>query len=238
MSKLTKDDLLALRAVNFRFVTMSAETILGWFEVLDAGWLYQGDPDPAKPHAELTSGKCSNGYFDCRRVLCYPNLSEILAISLFNKLKISGIRPQAVVGSPYSAITFSYEVARQFGIPHFFAEKDPADPKGKAMVWKGEIPGGSKVLQVEELITTLGTTQAVRQAVVEKNPEPITVLTIVGTCIYRPDKLTADLGDRQIIALVGKEVSVWDPEQCPYCKVGSPRVRPRGNWTQLVGRTV
>jgi len=236
MNKLTREELLGLKPCNFQFADVPAETILGWFEALDAGWIYQGDPDPVKPHAELTSGKCSNGYFDCRKVLCYPNLSEILAMQLVKKLKLLIVNPDVILGSPYSAITFSYEIARQFSIPHFFAEKDPADPKGKAMIWKGEILGGSKVLQVEELITTLGTAQAVRQAVVEKNPEPITILTIVGTCIHRPDKLPADLGDRQVVALVEKEVSAWDPEQCPYCKVGSLRVRPRGNWAQLVGK--
>ncbi len=236
MANIAKEKLLSLKPCNFQFIDVSPETILYWFEVLDAGWIYHGDPDSAKPHAELTSGKCSNGYFNCRKVMCYPRLAEILAVQLYRKL-ITLLAPDLIViGSAYSAITFSYEVARAFGAPHFFVEKDPADPKGKKMIFKEEISGSSRVLQIEELITTMGTTQAVRKAVFEKNPEPIIILKIVGTCIHRPEKLPADLGDRQVVALVEKEISTWDPEQCPYCKVGSPRVRPKGNWAQLVGR--
>lgn len=39
------------------------EKVLGWFEKFDAVWMHNGDL--RKPHAELTSGKCSNGFFDC-----------------------------------------------------------------------------------------------------------------------------------------------------------------------------
>jgi hypothetical protein len=53
------------------------ETILTWLDWADAVWMHDGDPE--KPHAELTSDLCSNGFFDCMRVLCLPNVNEILA---------------------------------------------------------------------------------------------------------------------------------------------------------------
>lgn len=236
MAELTKKDLLRFRKEDFRFSCLTGVMVLEWFKILDAGWIYQGDPDPAKPHAELTSEKCSNGFFDCRRVLCYPNLAEIMAVQLVRNFSLPVPRVDAVIGSPYSAITFSYEVARYLGVPHFFTEKDPADPKGKAMVWKGELPGGSIVLQVEELITTLGTAMAVREAVISKNPDPVAFLNYIGTCVHRPDKLPADLARCVVVSLVERQVSAWSPEDCPYCKVGSRRVRPRGNWAKLIGK--
>lgn len=233
----SREQLLALRPWGFFSTDIPPEEIISWFKVLDAGWLYQGEPDPSKPHAELASGLCSNGYFNCRKVMCYPNLLEILAIQMVRRLKAVACRmPDAIVGSPYSAITLSYEVARAFGVPHFFAEKDPQDPSGKKMVWKEEIPADHWVLQVEELITTMGTTEAVQRAVIEKNSKPVIFLPEVVTCIHRPSQLPANTGERKVVALVERQVSAWKPEECPYCKVGSPRVKPKANWAQLVGR--
>ena len=48
-------------------VIIPQDEILTWFDLLDAAWIHNGDPK--NPHAELTSGWCSNGFFDCLRVL-------------------------------------------------------------------------------------------------------------------------------------------------------------------------
>ncbi len=135
---------------------LSAKEILFWFDICDAGWMHDGDPK--KPHAELTSGKCSNGFFDCMRVLCYPNLRKILAHQLILRLKfhqhLSNDQVDWVIGSSYAAITFSGEVAYGFKAIHGFTEKDPSDPKKQ--VWRRMmIPEGASVLQVEELIKPL-----------------------------------------------------------------------------------
>ncbi len=216
--------------------SLSPEKILHWFDVLDAGWIHDGDPK--KPHAELTSGKCSNGFFDCLRVLRHPNLNEILARQLTQKLKADGIEEvDWVIGSPYAAITFSHEVAKALGAVHGFAEKDPTDPKGKKMVWRRmTIPEGAIVLQVEELITTSGTFQEVRRAVGEGNSESVEILPVVGALIHRPSKLPADYDDTKVVALVEKEVWAVEPKECPLCREGSRRLRPKSNWKELTGK--
>lgn len=212
------------------------DEILYWFDLCDAAWVHDGDPK--KPHAELTSGMCSNGFFDCMRVLKHPNLTEILAKQLTNKMVDQEIsKPDWVVGSAYAAITFSYEVAKALGAIHGFVEKDSADPKGKKMLWaRMKIPTGAKVLQIEELITTSGTMTEVRRAVEEGNGETINFLPIVGALVHRPPKLPADYGDRKVVALIEKEVWAIDPKDCPLCKAGSPRYRPKTHWAELTGK--
>jgi len=59
------------------------------FKEKRACWIHSGDP--AEPHVELSSGLCSNAYFNCSRVLCDPILVEELARLLGNKLKQAGI---------------------------------------------------------------------------------------------------------------------------------------------------
>lgn len=233
-----KIDLLQLDPRDYEDKILTPEEILSWFEAENAAWIHDGDPQ--KPHAELTSGMCSNGFFDCLRVLKYPNLTEILARQLVRKIKINGMSRQQVdwvVGSAYAAITFSYEVARVLGAIHGFVEKDPTDPKGKRMLWQRmKIPAGAWVRQAEDLITTSGTIQEVRRAIEEGNGEPVNFLPIVGALVHRPPKLPADYGAGKVIALIEKEIWAVESRDCPLCKVGSPRYRPKTHWKELTGK--
>lgn len=216
---------------------MTEQEILALYERENAVWFFNYDGDPKAPHAELTSGLCSDGYVNSAPVLSNPETVRLLAHQLHLKLHARNIRKvDWVIGSAYGAITFSYEVARQLGAWHGFVEKDAAN--SKKMVWgRLVIPGWADVLQCEELITTLGTTMEMRRAVEEGNAEPIRWLPDVATAIYRPEKLQGGLID--VIALVRREVKTWKPEECPLCAQGSEKLRPRQtqeNWARLTGK--
>lgn len=235
---MTMKELLELRPRDFTQIPPEEE-ILSWFALCDAVWIHDGNP--TKPHAELTSGMCSNGFFDCLRILCHPNLNEILANALTLKLVKQCLskydRVDWVIGSPYAAITFSYEAAKQLEATHMFVEKDPADPKGKKMLWKRlTIPEGATVLQIEELITTSGTMQEVRRAVEEGNEAPVNFLPVVGALVHRPPKLPVDYGERRVVPVIEKAIWAVPPEECPLCKAGSPRYRPKTHWKELTGK--
>ena len=210
--------------------------ILEWFEKCNGAWIHDGNPK--NPHAKLSSGKCSNAFFECQVVLEHPNLNEILACQLWKKLVKSGIKKvDWVIGSPYAAITFSYEIAKTFGATHGFAEKDPSDPSGKKMVWRRRtIPEGAVVLQIEELVTTSNTFREVERAIREGNKYPVDIISTVGVLVHRPPKLPTDYGDRKVVALVEKEVWAVDSSECSLCKAGSERVRPKANWEKLTGK--
>ena len=234
MSKI--ESLLTIEPDAYQNEILEEADILEWFEQCDAFWMHSGDP--LLPHAELTSGLCSNGFFDCLRVLSFPNLAEILAWQLGQKiLNWDRAVVDWVVGSAYAAITFSHEAAKFFEAQHGFVEKDPTDPKSKKMVWKRrEIPEGASVLQVEELVTTSGTLKEVRRAITEGNGQPVDFSPIVGALVHRPPKLPADyseFGVEKVVALVEKEIWAVRPEDCPLCKAGSKRLRPKTNWKEL-----
>ncbi len=246
MKGLTVNDLMYYNPGDFDDTILTQEEMLGWFEATDAYWLHDGDPK--KPHAELVSGLCSNGYFFCPRILKLPNINEILAQQLGSVLDRLGVREKGVtwvVGSAYSAITFSYEVAKALGpgVCHGNTEKDPENPKKQ--VWKRlTIPERATVLQVEELITTSKTFRLVREAIRKGNKEYVNFLPIVGTLVHRPPKLPIgyeidDEGKKvklQIVPLIEKEVWAVDPSECPLCKAGSKRLRPKTHWKELTGK--
>lgn len=218
-----------------------SKDIISWFENEDALWRYQGEPSPERPHAELSSGLCSNGFIDCQRVLCYPNIAEILGNQLAWEIKVfmrdaKIDKIDYVVSAPYAGITFGHEVAKALEAKFLFAEKDPSDPRGKKMLWQRvAMPEGSRVLQVDELITTTSTIKEVREAIEKGNPGPITFVPFVATLVYRPESLKIE-PETEIISLIRQEIQNFEPSQCPYCAAGSPRVRPKKNWEQLTGK--
>ncbi len=234
-------EIIGLNPRAFDTKVLTEEEILHLFNLCGAFWFHDGDPK--KSHAELTSGMCSNGYVNCPEVLKHPNLNEILALQLVRLLlRENGIgKVDWLIGSAYADITFSYEVAKALGAIHGFTEKDPINPEKKRMLWKRmTIPAKAKVLQVEELITTSGTFKEVRRAVREGNSEPVNFLPIVGVLVHRPPKLPIDyeIDDEKIkvISLVEKEMWAVDPSECPLCKAGSPRYRPKSHWKELTGK--
>lgn len=241
---------ISLSKVNpdlFRNQVLAPEIILSWLRDQDAFWRYEGEPCAEKPHAKLSSGKCSNAFFDTLRMLRFPNISEILADQLAQK-----IRPALqnyfgrkdldevdlwVASSAYAAITIGHDVARELGATFMFAEKDCSDPKGKKMTWQRmEIPAGAYVLQIEELITTSDTFREVRRAIQEGTEGMVLFLPFVGTIIHRPEKMLRNYNGTQVFALVEMQVSTYNPEDCIYCAAGSKALKPKKNWKELTGR--
>jgi hypothetical protein len=236
-----KIDLWRLNPRDYESKNLTSEEILAWFENEDAYWSYQEEPNPGRPHAELTSGLCSDGFFDCLQVLRYPNIAEILARQLRQRIMLrEHMIPLYghlwVVSSSYAAITLGHEVAKAMKAIFMMAEKDEKDPK--KMVWRRmTIPDTVRVLQVEELVTTSQTFQEVRRAVEEGNAvKPVNFIPTVGALVHRPPKLPVDYNGRRVVALIEKEIRVYKPEECPYCAVGSPRYRPKTHWLELTGK--
>ncbi len=230
-------NLLNLKLEDFKYKSIPVEEILNWFSLCDAYWKHSGNSKD--PHAELHSGMCSNGFFNCLLVLQYVNLSDILANQLTRRIRavIGDQKVDCVIGSPMAGITFSHDVARELGASmSMFTEKDPEQKK--KMLWKRvTIPEGETVLQIEELTTTSDTLNAVKQAVDVGNPTLVNWLPYVGIFVHRPPKLPVDsYGNRKVISLIETEVWAVPPEECHLCKAGSVRYRPKTHWKELTGK--
>ncbi len=231
-------ELMSLNPKRFENKELFPKEILAFFDLCDAYWQHNGDPK--NPHAELTSGNCSNGFFNCLEVLKYVNLSEILANQLARKIRqeIENVNIGWVIASPMAGITFGHDVARALGAQvMFFTEKDPKE-KGKMLWNRVQIPEGEIVLQIEELITTAKTLNAVQEAVDVGNKTPVNWLPVIGSLVHRPEKLVSHYGDRKVISLIETEIWNKKPEECPLCEAGSKRLRPKldNNWNILTGK--
>jgi len=204
----------------------------------DAIWIYS--EREGEPHALLTSGKHSDGYINLNALLQFPNLCQILAKQLIQKWinewpKIPYKKVDVVASSTFAATPLGQEVARQLGTMFVFTEKD-----GDQQKWSGrfDLPEGATILQAEELITTLGTTRKVKEAILNANPN-VKFLgangkTLVLTVFHRPEKFPIPDTDYEVVSLIAKEIHNWDPDKCPLCQKGSPALKPKPNWQRFI----
>lgn len=214
---------------------ITQEEVTHILRLCDAFWMHSGNS--THPHAELTSGKCSDGFVNVMNALCYPNICKMfgrqMAILASNKVRELQCPPPAwVVGSDHASATLSFAVAS--AIPHTrhdFTEKDPT-PGSKKQSWKRFVINPTEpIMQVEEIVTTHLTMDAVRQGIVDGNPFDPMFTPFVMTLVNRSG--TNDFHGFPILSLLDCDISSWEPADCPLCKRGSRRLKPKAHWDEL-----
>ncbi|MBX4210806.1 hypothetical protein KW783_02420 [Candidatus Parcubacteria bacterium] len=84
---------------------------------------------------------------------------------------------------------------------------------------------------VEDVLTTGGSVELVSKSILAARA---TVRSYVGVLVNRSG--LKDVDGKKIIALITKEMPMWDLADCPLCKQGSEAIRPRQpaeNWARL-----
>ena len=122
---------------------MTDDEILAEFRAADA--LLQG-------HFLLSSGRHSEYYLQCARVLMDTERAGRLAIALAAKLPRDLRQAIDIVVSPaMGGVIIGHEMGRALGKPAIFVER----PTGTFELRRGfTIPAGAKVLMVEDVVTT------------------------------------------------------------------------------------
>ena len=114
---------------------------------------------------------------------------------------------------------------------HDFTEKGP----NKEQIWQRfVIEPEETVLQVEDLVTTTGTLQAVRDGIRKGNPHPVKFAPVVMTLVHRSN--VHEFQGTPILYFAHYDINTWDPDECPFCKAGSLRLRPKQHWAELAGK--
>ncbi|MDP3790487.1 MAG: orotate phosphoribosyltransferase [Candidatus Omnitrophota bacterium] len=166
-------------------------------------------------HFKLSSGLHSEKYLQCALVLQYPDIAQKLSVELakkFSKTKID-----LVVGPALGGVTFAYEVARALGVRGLFTERQ----EGKMVLRRGfSIGKGEKVLVVEDVVTTGGSTKEVIDVVKSCGADVVGV----GSVIDR-SSAAIDFGV-PFYALAKVRVETFEETGCPLCKKNVPVTKP------------
>lgn len=166
-------------------------------------------------HFRLTSGRHSNSYFQCAKVLQYPEYLSAICGEIAGFFKGSGIT--TVISPAIGGIVVGTEVGRQLGVKTIFAERK----EGTMMIRRGfSIDPSEQVLVVEDVITTGGSVAEVIELVRAAGATVAGVASVVDRSNGK-----VRLADRQF-SLLTMEVVSYAPEECPLCKEGIPIYAP------------
>jgi orotate phosphoribosyltransferase len=180
-------------------------------------------------HFVLTSGRHSDRYFQCARVLEYPRYCELLCRELVRKWgdgELAGV--ETVIGPALGGILVSYEVARVLGARSLFTERE----NGIMTLRRGfTLSPGERVLVVEDVITTGGSVREVIAVAREAGAQVAGVAVLVDR-----SNGNANL-DVPLRALLTIPVVTYSPEECPLCREGIPAVKPGSRHLSGAGGT-
>jgi orotate phosphoribosyltransferase len=172
-------------------------------------------------HFRLTSGLHSGEYLQCAKVLAYPAYAEYLGAQLAERLRtlLHGQSIDFVSAPAMGGLIIGHEVARAFGAPFFFTERDAAT--NEMTLRRGfEFKPGQRALVVEDVVTTGGSTKEVIKLIMNSGAEVLAA----GSIIDRSNG-SADVGVPRV-ALEQLDVITYNPDECPLCREGKPLVKP------------
>ena len=172
-------------------------------------------------HFLLTSGLHSVEYLQCAKVLAVPAYAERLGRELAEKLQplIREATVDVTVAPAMGGIIIGYEVARAFGIPSFFTERDSSS--NEMTLRRGfEINPGQRAVVIEDVVTTGGSTREVIHLIERCGARALAAGSIIDRSGGR-----ADLGVPRV-ALATLDPVTYEPDHCPLCHDGQPLVKP------------
>jgi len=172
----------------------------------EAGALLEG-------HFLLSSGRHSNRYVQCAKLLQYPDKSEKVLKVVADKIK--DLEFHIVLGPAMGGIIVAYELARQTGRIAMFTERE----NGIMTLRRGfEIKKGQKVLISEDVVTTGKSSLESIEVVKSLGGEVVGIACIV-------DRGSSSL-DYPIYSAASLNIESWEKENCPLCSQGIPYIKP------------
>jgi len=191
---------------------MTEQEMLDMYE--KAGALLNG-------HFVLSSGRHSARYLQSALVLMHPANATALATELVKSIDANDY--DMVVSPAIGGLVIGQEVARQLNKPFIFTERK----EGEMQMRRGfTIPKDSRLLVVEDVITTGGSVRECIAVVRTFGGKPTTVLAVVDRAPQQEGRF--DIPHHTVIAL---DVETFAQDECPMCKEGTAAIKPgsRGN---------
>jgi orotate phosphoribosyltransferase len=173
-------------------------------------------------HFLLSSGRHSDRYFQCARLLQYPDRAAAALSRTADRIRADiqagKLALDAVAGPAMGGIVVAYELGRQLGLPAFFTERDDT---GTMTLRRGfSVEPGARILIAEDVVTT-GKSSGESAAVLEALGGRIEALA----CVV--DRRVPGAGvPWPLYAAIKLDAANWDGADCELCKQGIPCVKP------------
>ena len=172
-------------------------------------------------HFLLSSGRHADRYFQCAKLLQYPDRAAAVLAPLVDRIS-ADIRSRrldigAVVGPAMGGIIVAYELGRQLGLPAFFTERDG---NGVMALRRGFDVPSRGVLIAEDVITTAKSSGETARVLEKRGARVVALACVV-------DRRAAETGvEWPLYAACAVDAASWAPEDCPFCARNIPWVKP------------
>ena len=157
-------------------------------------------------HFQLTSGRHSDTYVQCARVLEDPALTTRLARAIVAALPADA-RIDLVASPAVGGIIIGFAVAQALGVRFIFSERERGAMRFRRAF---DVPAGARVLVVEDVVTTGGSVAEVVGLVREAGGEPVAVASLI-------DRGGPKSFDVPLHPLLRLEVESWTRDSCVLC---------------------
>ena len=157
-------------------------------------------------HFKLSSGRHSDTYLQCARILEHPRITNSLGDALAARYPDGA---DVVVSPALGGILVGNAVANAIGCRFLFTER----VDGTMTLRRGQaITAGERAIVVEDVITTGGSASEVVALVEAAGATVVGVASLVDRSETRPPF--------HLEALLRVQATSWDPADCPLCARG------------------
>jgi orotate phosphoribosyltransferase len=166
-------------------------------------------------HFILSSGLHSANYLQCALALQLPADAAKFGNAIAEHFRETGI--DTVASPAIGGLVIGYAVAAALNVRFIWTERQ----NGAMAVRRGfSLRSREKILVVEDVITTGGSTRECISALAAAGGEVVAAASIIDRSNGK-----ADVGIPRI-SLVNLDVPSFDPDECPQCKIGLEAVKP------------
>ena len=170
-------------------------------------------------HFVYTSGRHGADYLEKFRILEDPKATTALAAMIAERFRSLG--PELVAGPTTGGIILAYEVARQLGVDAVYAER--GEQGGRVLRRGFEIPSGTRVLVVDDVVTTGGSVAETQTCIANAGG------LVIGIGVLADRTAGRAATDVPFYACLTLDFPSYAPDGCPLCAAGIPVAAPRGS---------
>jgi orotate phosphoribosyltransferase len=172
-------------------------------------------------HFLLSSGRHSDRYIQCAKLLQYPDKAATalkpVADAISMDVVAGKLAVDVIVGPAMGGIIVAYELGRQLGIPAIFTERNDT---GNMTLRRGfTVTKGQRILIAEDVVTTGKSSGETAIVIEEFGAKAVALACIVDR---RTEKIAIQW---PIYSAVQIDAASWDVADCDLCKKGIPVVK-------------
>ena len=131
----------------------------------------------AKQYFTWTSGIKSPIYCDNRLTMSYPNVREKIVQAFVQKIEAMSVKPDVIAGCATAGIPHAAWLADELNVPMAYVRSKPKG-HGKGNQIEGKVEIGQKVLVIEDLISTGGSSIDAANVLREEGADVLGVFAI------------------------------------------------------------